>query len=199
MSEPRQPTCCPFCNAASSWISTTVEKWACGTIIDHARKEDDVLMRADQTCTCRKAELAKLHERIQRLEEAGSILWKKATCITVRECYDKEMDEVPVADLPPDTVVFEYDHGDGIPAKAIVELNDALDGWLQANGKPSPPDPREWFRVVGVRREAIVLAESAEAARAKAIEKELVGDWEVLCPVEQCVLRIGPKLPEAFS
>lgn len=83
----------------------------------------------DETIHACIAEIERLRAQLSLTIAAGSVLWMRAHAVSVRETYDKDLNEVGIEELPPDTVVFEYDHGDGIPAKAIVELNHALDNW----------------------------------------------------------------------
>ena len=72
-------------------------------------------------------------ERIQRLVEAGDLLWKKAHGFSVEDIYHGvNDDEIPVTDLPPTNIIFETDFGDGITANEMVQLNEALKNWTKA-------------------------------------------------------------------
>lgn len=82
--------------------------------------------------TCLHRVIESKDAEITRLKAAGEELWKKAHALSVRETYDQHGNEIDIEDLPHDTVVFEYDHGDGLEAKVIVALNSALDGWKKA-------------------------------------------------------------------
>lgn len=73
-----------------------------------------------------------LKARIKRLEEAGERLWVKARSISVEDTYDRHGNEVTVHELNPETVVLDYDHGDGITAGNMVELLEALKDWRKA-------------------------------------------------------------------
>lgn len=74
-------------------------------------------------------ELAKARARIAELERVGTNLWRVASGFRIDDLYDEGMDEIPIEEADPECVVYEYDHGDGIQAKHVIELNKALDAW----------------------------------------------------------------------
>lgn len=76
-----------------------------------------------------REELRVARERIAELERIGTNLWRVASGFRIDDLYDEGMDEIPIEEADPECVVYEYDHGDGIQAKHVIELNKALDAW----------------------------------------------------------------------
>ena len=75
------------------------------------------------------ADVERLERRVAEVERVGTNLWRVAGGFRIDELYDHNMDEIPIEEADPECVVYEYDHGDGIQVKHVIELNKALDAW----------------------------------------------------------------------
>lgn len=131
------PDKCPHCMATprkpiqkdAAWVS-----YECHNIIKHGKDDRELQSRdcqVNERNLLQKKALA-LEEHVRRLEEAGEAMWKRASGFRIDDTYDIDGNEVHVSELEPEKVVLSYEHGDGISAKNMVDLIEALDGWRQA-------------------------------------------------------------------